>query len=69
MDPTIAPDTPTRHRRLSRAALVPLLVGMIAGVVILGAASDPTPDLPAKGVHHVERPIPVELGPATVVVP
>lgn len=53
--------------RIRTAAVVPLLVGMIAGVAILGA-DDPTP-APAKGVHHVERTIPVELGPATVVVP
>ena len=54
---------------LARSAVVPLLVAVIAvGALALGTA-DATP-APAKGVHHVERPeIPVELGPATVVVP
>ena len=58
-----------RTTRIRTAALVPLLVAVIAvGALALGTA-DATP-APAKGVHHVERPeVPVELGPATVVVP
>ena len=50
--------------------VVPLLVALIAVGALLIASPAPGTDLPAKGVHHVERPeIPVELGPATVVVP
>lgn len=54
---------------LARSAVVPLLIAVIAvGALALGTA-DATP-APAKGVHHVEKStIPVELGPATVVVP
>jgi hypothetical protein len=56
--------------RIRRAALVPLMLAVIAvgALAIASPAGTVTPP-PAKGVHHVERPIPVELGPATVVVP
>jgi hypothetical protein len=57
-----------RTARIRRAALVPVMV-MATGAAVFAVASPADTDTPAKGVHHVERPIPVELGPATVVVP
>jgi hypothetical protein len=55
---------------LARSALVPLMLAVIAvGALAIATPAGTVTPAPAKGVHHVERPIPVELGPATVVVP
>ena len=70
MNPTVAPDPLTRPRRLRRAALVPILVWVVA-VGAWAVRHDPTLD--KTGVRLGEGVatdiIPVELGPATVVVP
>lgn len=56
--------------RIRRSALVPVLVATIAvGALAIATPAGTATPTPAKGVHHVERPIPVELGPATVVIP
>lgn len=57
--------------RIRRAALVPVLIATIAvGALAVAAPAGTATPAPAKGVHHIEHaPVPVELGPATVVIP
>ena len=69
MPDTIHQTTPTRQRRLARAAVVPLLVWLIA-VGAWAVRHDPTLEEPgARLGSGVADLIPVELGPATVVTP
>jgi hypothetical protein len=56
--------------RVAQVALFGLLLWLIAIVALVASPAGSDADSPAKGVHHVEKTtIPVELGPATVVVP
>jgi hypothetical protein len=56
--------------RVAQVALLGLLLWLIAIVALVASPAGSDADLPAKGVHHVPKSsIPVELGPATVVVP
>lgn len=61
---TIPPDPLTRPRRLGRAALVPVAVALIAASAVLATTVHREPH-----VDPLPAEIPVELGPATVVVP